>query len=107
MTWDSGILHEGWGGQMLFVQHFAYAHLITHVADVTALRGATSDLPEGGPFNGTATYVYTFNIRSVKNTTQEYVRWYHIVIYIKYIQKNCMFRPCKRAIFRLFLEPVI
>jgi hypothetical protein len=57
MTRNSGILHDGWGGQMLFVQHFAYAHLITHVADVTALPGATSNLPEGGAFNGTATYV--------------------------------------------------
>ena len=42
---------------MLFVQHFACAHLITHVADVTALPGATSNPPEGGAFNGTATYV--------------------------------------------------
>ena len=42
---------------MLFVQHFAYAHLITHVADVTALPGATSNPPEGGAFNGTAAYV--------------------------------------------------
>jgi len=57
MTWDSGILHDGWGGQMLFVQHFTYARLITHVADVTALPGATSNPSAGGAFNGTATYV--------------------------------------------------
>jgi hypothetical protein len=41
---------------MLFVQHFAYTHLITHVADVTELPGATSNPPEGGAFNGTAAY---------------------------------------------------
>jgi hypothetical protein len=35
------------------------------------------------------------------------VRWYHSVIYINYVQNNYMFRPCKRAIIRLFLEPVI
>ena len=42
---------------MLFVQHFAYAHLITHVANVTALPDATLNSPEGGACNGTATYV--------------------------------------------------
>ena len=65
MTRDSGILHEGWGGQMLFVQHFAYAHLITHVADVTALPGATSNPPGGGAFSGTATYVMRRNVCSI------------------------------------------
>jgi hypothetical protein len=35
------------------------------------------------------------------------VRWYHSVIYIKYVQNDCMFRPSKRAIIRLLLEPVI
>lgn len=42
---------------MLFVQHVVYAHLITHIADVTALPGATSNPPEGGAVNGRAPYV--------------------------------------------------
>jgi hypothetical protein len=50
--------------------------------------------------------VYTFNIRAVKTqqTICEVVSQCNIQQYVKY---NYMFRPCKRAIIRLFLEPVI
>jgi hypothetical protein len=50
--------------------------------------------------------VYTLNIRSVKTqqTVCEVVSQCNIH---QYVQNNYMFRPCKRAIIRLFLEPVI
>jgi hypothetical protein len=50
--------------------------------------------------------VYTLNIHSVKTqqTACEVVSQCNIQ---QYVQNNYMFRPCKRDIIRLFLEPVI
>jgi hypothetical protein len=50
--------------------------------------------------------VYTLNIRSVK-TQQTVCEVVSLCNIQQYVQNNYMFRPCKRAIFRLFLEPVI